>query len=154
MIRIGVIGSNGRMGQRIEALALADNLVEITAKIDRDTEDTIKSTIDKTDVFIDFSSPTATMKNLDLITKNKKALVIGTTGFSEEEIENLKLASQKTAILLAPNMSVGVNVFFKIVEQAAKYLPDYNMELTEMPVFLSRRTEMRSWGSKSDASHN
>ena len=132
MTKIAMIGSNGRMGQRILALAALENNIQITGKIDRENADKIENCIDNTDVFIDFTTPASTIENLGIIKQKKKALVIGTTGLNDEQIAILKEASKEIPIILAPNMSVGVNVFFKIVEQAAKYLADYDMELVEL----------------------
>ncbi|MCP4481950.1 MAG: 4-hydroxy-tetrahydrodipicolinate reductase [bacterium] len=132
MIKLGMIGANGKMGQRIIALAKENLAVTITGKIDLNSPDTLESCIDNVDVFIDFSKPEVTIANLKTIKLKNKALVIGTTGFSIEEIKSLKDVAQTIPIILSPNMSLGVNVFFKLVEQAAKYLNDYDTELIEL----------------------
>ncbi len=76
------------------------------------------------DVLVDFSVATATLDKLDYCTGNGKALVIGTTGFEEAGLEAIRQAAKSVPIVMAPNMSVGVNVAFKLIEFAARALGD------------------------------
>ena len=82
---------------------------------------------------IDFSAPSATMKLIDESIKNKRALVIGTTGFSKDQIARIEEASKEIPILFSPNMALGVNLLFKLTEIAAKALDkdDYDVEIFE-----------------------
>jgi 4-hydroxy-tetrahydrodipicolinate reductase len=64
--------------------------------------------------------------------KSSKSIVIGTTGFSETEISEIKAASKKIPVFFTPNMSVGVNLLFKLAEEAAKIIPGYDIEIVEL----------------------
>jgi 4-hydroxy-tetrahydrodipicolinate reductase len=77
---------------------------------------------DSFDVLIDFTSPAVTLKHLELCAATGKALVIGTTGFSADEKQLIAAAAEKTAIVFAPNMSVSVNLCFKLLELAARVI--------------------------------
>jgi 4-hydroxy-tetrahydrodipicolinate reductase len=76
------------------------------------------------DLIIDFSTPTASRRILDECLRAEKPLVIGTTGFAANDLDAIAEASKKIAIVLAPNMSVGVNLIFKLIEMAARALGD------------------------------
>lgn len=76
------------------------------------------------DVLVDFSVATATLDKLDFCTDNGRALVIGTTGFEDAGLEAIRQAAESVPIVMAPNMSVGVNVTFKLIEFAARALGD------------------------------
>ena len=86
--------------------------------------DRVDSVSSDWDVLIDFTSPTATLSHLEYCIANGKNIVIGTTGFSDEQKIQIQQASEKIAIMFAPNMSVGVNLCFKLAELAAKVLGD------------------------------
>jgi 4-hydroxy-tetrahydrodipicolinate reductase len=86
----------------------------------------------KCDCIIDFSSPAATMKLLDTAKAVKKPLVIGTTGLSADENDRIKQAAAEIPVLFSPNMSLGVNLLFKLTEVAAGALSsDYDVEIFE-----------------------
>jgi 4-hydroxy-tetrahydrodipicolinate reductase len=76
------------------------------------------------DVVIDFTAPVATMSHLQICRQAGKRMVIGTTGLSEAEKQQLTAAGEEIAIVFAPNMSVGVNLCFKLLELAARVLGD------------------------------
>jgi len=85
------------------------------------------------DVLIDFTRPEAAMQYLDACQQTGVKLVIGTTGFTEEEKAKIEAASKHIAIVFAPNMSVGVTLLINLVEQAAKVLNEgYDIEVVEM----------------------
>jgi 4-hydroxy-tetrahydrodipicolinate reductase len=83
------------------------------------------------DVVIDFSRAEATMAYVGLASAARKAMVIGTTGFSPAQQDEIGRLSQHMPCFLAPNMSVGVNVVFQLLRQAASLLPDYDVEIVE-----------------------
>ena len=84
------------------------------------------------DVLIDFTQPDGTIKHLSVCRAEGIKMVIGTTGFSAEQKEVLKDASEDIALVVAPNMSVGVNVSFKLLDIAAKVLGEgYDIEIVE-----------------------
>lgn len=157
MVRIAISGILGRMGRTIAKLGYEDSKVEIVAGIEspdcahsHDTVGEVIGTdlnapiitdlaeiIDIVDVVIEFSNSTeAAMSHLRLLAadKNKKGMVIGTTGFNEEEIKEIKELSKDLPVVLAPNMSIGVNLLFKLVQEAAKALKEkgYDIEVVEM----------------------
>ena len=83
-------------------------------------------------VMIDFTRPEATLAHLDACVANKVAMVIGTTGFSAEQKRHIAAAAEQVAIVFAPNMSVGVNLLFKLLEVAAAVLDSgYDIEIIE-----------------------
>lgn len=85
------------------------------------------------DAVIDFTSPAATVSHAALAAEMGKVLVVGTTGLSKDDEAQLALAAQKTAIVYAPNFSVGVNLLMALTERAATILgDDYDIEIVEM----------------------
>jgi len=85
----------------------------------------------KPDVVVDFSSAKACLENAKAVAQAKAAMIVGTTGFSQAELENLKKTLSPVGAIISPNMSVGVNVFFKLVGQAAAMLKGYDIEVVE-----------------------
>lgn len=157
MVKVAISGILGRMGKTIAKLAYEDSNIEIVAGIESldcahthntvgeilnvDLDAPIVSDLSKviniTDVVIEFSNSTeAALSHLRLLAadKNKKGMVIGTTGFNDEELKEIKKLSKDIPVVLAPNMSIGVNLLFKLVEEAAKALKDkgYDIEVIEM----------------------
>lgn len=120
MARICVSGSKGKMGSRIIDLAKEDKELQVTGVFDIDGKAEVS--IENSDCLIDFTAPKATMEHLDICLKLGKPMVIGTTGLSDDEKARIKEASAKIPIVLSPNMSVGVNLLFKLVEDAANVL--------------------------------
>ncbi|BBB24587.1 dihydrodipicolinate reductase [Isorropodon fossajaponicum endosymbiont JTNG4] len=118
MVRIAVSGSNGRMGQAIIEVIEQSDEVELGVKIDQDNN--LIDYLDKFDVLIDFTCPVATLGYLAICAKAGKKMVIGTTGFNDNELNQLTALARNTPIMFAPNMSVGVNLSLKLLEMAAK----------------------------------
>ncbi len=153
MIYVGVTGAAGRMGAAIIE-AIKDNpLVTLTGALEKAgspvlgldagtvsgvgelsveiTDDRAKA-FKRADVIIDFSMPEATLKTVDEVLAHKKAIVIGTTGFSHHQRDRIKELARKVRIVMAPNMSVGVNLLAKLVHDAATVLGDsYDVEIVE-----------------------
>ncbi len=150
MNKIAIVGAGGRMGKTlIEACAVNDSC-ELSVATERegsslvgvdagqlagtDGNDVVLTDAlnDNFDVLIDFTHPTVTSKHIDYCVKNNKKMVIGTTGFDEEGLAQLKKASESIAIMFAPNMSVGVNLCLKLLQTAAKILgDDVDIEIIE-----------------------
>ncbi len=87
---------------------------------------------EKADVIIDFSAPAGTEESVAFAQEHKIPIVIGTTGLNEEQKKEMGEAAKKIAIVFSPNMSVGVNVLFKLIEAAAKTLQEgYAVEINE-----------------------
>ncbi|MGO1298159.1 MAG: 4-hydroxy-tetrahydrodipicolinate reductase, partial [Vibrio sp.] len=88
--------------------------------------DDLTQAIDDFDVIIDFTAPKSTLANIELCKQYNKKIVIGTTGFSDEERAIIDAAAQDIGIVMAPNYSVGVNLVFKLLEKAAQVMGDYS----------------------------
>ncbi|MBN2123345.1 MAG: 4-hydroxy-tetrahydrodipicolinate reductase [Deltaproteobacteria bacterium] len=95
--------------------------------------------VDLGDVIIDFTTPEATLANLEAASARGTAMVIGTTGFAGNTLEEAIRLAKGIRCVMAPNMSVGVNVMFRIAEEMAKILGrDYDMEVLEVHHRLKR----------------
>jgi len=129
-MRVGVTGFKGRMGQLLVREIEAANDMNFAGGIDIGDDASIL--FDNADVVIDFSVPDATITHARLAAHSGTALVIGTTGLSEKQEQQVAEAATKTAIVYAANMSVGVNMLMALVEQAAKRLGnDWDIEIFE-----------------------
>lgn len=141
MVRIIMNGCNGHMGSVISELIEKDDNIEIVAGIDiadRKIYDypvyTNVFDCDKeADVMIDFSSPKATDSVLAYCVEKKLPLVLCTTGLSEQQMDSVRKASEKTAVLRSANMSLGINTLLKLLQDAAKILATagFDMEIIE-----------------------
>ncbi len=131
MLKIAIAGSHGKMGKRIIDLAEKEKDIEVVSKFDVGVE--IEPEIGKCDVLIEFTAPQATMEHVDVARKLKKGVVIGTTGLSLGDSNTIKQASIDIPIVISPNMSVGVNLLFKLCRDAARVLPeDYKISIREV----------------------
>ena len=130
MTKIAITGSNGRMGQAlIEAVKLNPNVSQGSIL---NRGDDIKRVLKDFDVLIDFTRPEATLNALSVCQSAGKAMVIGTTGFSDDALKVIDQASSDIPIVFAPNMSVGVNLTLKLLETTAKVIgTDSNIEIVE-----------------------
>ena len=130
MTKIAITGSNGRMGQAlIEAVKLNPNVSQGPIL---NRGDDINRVLKDFDVLIDFTRPEATLDALSICQSTGKAMVIGTTGFSDEALKIIDQASSDIPIVFAPNMSVGVNLTLKLLETTAKVIgTDSNIEIVE-----------------------
>ena len=130
MTKIAITGSNGRMGQAlIEAVKLNPNVSQGSIL---NRGDDIKGVLKGFDVLIDFTRPEATLDALSTCQSAGKAMVIGTTGFSDDALKVIDQASSDIPIVFAPNMSVGVNLTLKLLETTAKVIgADSNIEIVE-----------------------
>ncbi len=151
-LNVCIAGSGGRMGRTlIELLQQAGDLklsaaLEIAGSpaLGRDAGEAmglatgvaishnLSSALKANDVLIDFTRPEGTLEYLKVCRLNKTKMVIGTTGFSAEQKQLIAEASRDTAIVFAPNMSVGVNVCLKLLDMAARVLAEgYDIEIVE-----------------------
>jgi len=150
---IGVTGACGRMGQRILQLAHEDSELNIGAALEapdhpqqgRDIGEVsglgrlgvpIGSELphgERINVVIDFSTPAGTMVVLRPCVERRVPLVVATTGHTHEQRQEIEAAAHETALLMAPNMSLAVNVLMKLVRQAAEVLrgKDFDVEIME-----------------------
>jgi 4-hydroxy-tetrahydrodipicolinate reductase len=131
MVKIIITGSRGRMGHALLSCAQAHSNLEIVGKIDQG--DDLRVIIDNADVVVDFSSHNATLSIVGLCALHKKAIVIGTTGHTEQaraQISNLK---SQIPIVQSSNFSTGVNALFWLTRKAAEILgPGFDLEVIEM----------------------
>lgn len=145
-INLVVCGACGRMGSLIINLALKDNEFFVKAGIEikghpsigKENKEGIKiydnleEVVFENDIVIDFTTPSATMDFLKVVKEKKAKIVIGTTGFSENQIDEIKKAGEFTSVFFSPNMSLGVNIFFEIIKYACKLLREYEIEIEEI----------------------
>ncbi len=134
LIKVGISGYLGRMGQELVSQTKNDNRINYIGGFDiKDKKISSNNIFNKANVVIDFSSTGAVKDNLEMAIDNKTGLVIGTTGFKDKEIKMLKIAAKKIPILFSSNMSLGVNVLFNLVQQTAFTLKDtdYDIEIAE-----------------------
>lgn len=137
MIELAISGARGRMGQAIATLAEADPELHITTLLEHAEHPDIGQTFhgvplssDNTSIagcgaLIEFTLPEGTMRNLHAAAAHDVPIVIGTTGFTADQLREIELAAQKIPLVLASNMSIGVNTLFKLIEIAgAKISPD------------------------------
>lgn len=138
-IRLVVAGAAGRMGQRITDLALKDREFDVVYGLtlqgekgdDRIRTGSDLSMLEKSDVVIDFTSPEASLGIAKQLATLKKAYVLGTTGFNPDQEREIEGLASQLSLVKSPNMSLGVNVFFKIARETAKALPAYAVEIIE-----------------------
>jgi len=142
-MKIGISGALGRMGKRIISLAENDSDFEIVFGLERKDHpdvgkviDDIKITADpnqikKCECLVQFTNPLATVEHLSYLVGFKKCAVIGTTGLNQEQQIKIKEASKKIPIVFSPNMSVGVNLLFRLVKEASRVLKGYKAIVEE-----------------------
>lgn len=129
-LRIAVAGSSGRMGQMlINAVGAAPDCA-LAGAFDIDAD--LHASLAQAQVLIDFTRPEGTLNHLAVCRELGVRAVIGTTGFSEAQLATIRESARDIGIVMAPNMSVGVNVVFKLLEMAARSLNDgYDIEIVE-----------------------
>ncbi len=111
----GVISGRGELGVKVEDPSKFKDLIEKT----------------NSEVIVDFTNPKACVANSKTIGDMGLPMVVGTTGFTETQVQKLKYNLSNTGLVLSPNMSVGVNVFWQLVGEAAFKLPGYDIEVIE-----------------------
>ena len=153
VIKVAVVGVCGRMGMSVASLAGADGDIEIVGATEVkghpsigsalgdfvegagpgvSVSGTIEEAAGVADVIIDFTVPEATLSHAEYSVRNEKSMVIGTTGFTPEQREELLGLLEQIPCVFAPNMSVGVNILFEISRQVAFHLGDsYDAEIFE-----------------------
>jgi 4-hydroxy-tetrahydrodipicolinate reductase len=151
-IKLCIAGAGGRMGQRLLSLAAADDAFIIAGAFERPdhpsvgqdlsagvgakepviVSDDAAGCIADCDVLLDFTVPEATLANLQTAVEAKKAVVIGTTGFTDDQRTRLHDLAARIPAVVASNMSLGVNLLFALADDAARILgPDFDIEIVE-----------------------
>ena len=142
VLRIGVNGAAGRMGQRVVALAAADNGLKVAAayesaastKLGQDAGELAgvgslgvkiaAQLIEPVDAIIDFSTPEACVHIAEICAQRRIPLVVATTGLNESQKAAVLAAAQETAVCYSPSMSLAVNLAMKLVREASRALKD------------------------------
>jgi 4-hydroxy-tetrahydrodipicolinate reductase len=149
-----IAGCGGRMGQTLLDVIAGDENLNLTGALEHEespligqpvteVEDNLDSDVtiqaepdqvmDGHSILVDFTRPEATREFLEAARNHQAKLVIGTTGLTEEDHRLLEDVSEQTAIVRAPNMSVGINLLLDIVDQTTRCLgDDFDVEITEM----------------------
>jgi len=153
MINVIVCGGCGKMGSTVARLVHQNKDMKLVGIIESPShpeigkdwgivmglgetgiiiKDNLEEIIQNTDQVVEFTNPQVSLKHLEIVSKHKKAMIMGTTGFSSEEIKEINKLAQGTPFLLSPNMSLGVNLLFKLAAETATALgDDYDIEIVE-----------------------
>lgn len=141
MVKVIMHGCNGKMGRVITGLVSEDENVEIVAGVDAymgipndyPVFESIEKCGENADVVVDFSNAAAVDGLLDYCASHKLPVVLCTTGLSEEQLEKVEETAKTTAVLRSANMSLGINLLMKLLQDAAKVLAPsgFDIELIE-----------------------
>jgi 4-hydroxy-tetrahydrodipicolinate reductase len=153
MLNIAVTGAAGRMGRNLIQACYENSNCQLGAAIEhasspflgqdagelagvgslnREVTSRLVDVVPGFKTLIDFTRPEVTLQNLAVCVAHGKNIVIGTTGFSDEEKQQIQKAAESISVVLAPNMSVGVNLCFKLLDMAARVLgDDVDIEIIE-----------------------
>ncbi|MEI7549851.1 MAG: 4-hydroxy-tetrahydrodipicolinate reductase [Actinomycetes bacterium] len=131
MIRVGVLGAKGRMGSEVVRAVTDAEGMEVVAALDLgDSLDAITAT--QVEVVVDFTHPDAVMENLKFLIAHDIHGVIGTTGFDDARLSDLRtmLASSKSGVIVAPNFGLGAVLMMRFAESAARFFE--SVEIVEL----------------------
>jgi len=150
VIAVGVSGAAGRMGRRLIALIAEADDLRLAAAVEQEKSPALgedageQAGVGKLglpvscqfppdlDVVVDFSSPEGTLAALRFCSRHKKPIVIGTTGLGDQERAQVESAAKRIPCLLSPNMSVAMNLLFRLAAEVARALgPEYDAEILE-----------------------
>ncbi|MGH8674821.1 MAG: 4-hydroxy-tetrahydrodipicolinate reductase [Burkholderiales bacterium] len=144
-MKVAIAGAGGKMGRALIEAVQADRSLTLAAALDVAASPAlgtqvggvrvgadIHAAVSAADLLIDFTRPEGTLAHLDACVAAAKSMVIGTTGFSSEQLARIADAARRIPIVVSPNFAVGVNVVFRLAESAAKILGDaYDVEIIE-----------------------
>ncbi len=153
MVNIGIAGAAGKMGSRIAALSAEYQGLRLAGAFERKGHkdagrdiglitgsgetgirlaDSLEAIIDDVDLIVDFTSVETTKENLRTAAGRGKAMIVGTTGFTREDMKEVEAASRSIPCVMASNMSLGVNLLLKVLQDVARALgDDYDIEIIE-----------------------
>lgn len=152
MVRLIITGATGKVGEAVIRCALQDKECQIVGLVEASGHPSVgkpsplmsgtsgapvitndlQQVISDADVLIDFTEAKATLKHLEIVGRYGKAHIIGTTGFSAEDL-NIIHGTRNAKVVISPNMSIGMNVLFEAVNRVAGILESgYDVEITEM----------------------
>ncbi|MEX2199242.1 MAG: 4-hydroxy-tetrahydrodipicolinate reductase [Burkholderiales bacterium] len=143
-MKVAIAGAGGRMGRALIEAVVADPALELAVVLDAAGSPALGQpagdlkigsdlgALSGADVLIDFTRPEGTLAHLDACLRHGKALVIGTTGFSESQRARIAQGAKRIPIVQSPNFAIGVNVVFRLAQTAAAALgDDYDVEIVE-----------------------
>jgi len=150
-VKVAILGCSGRMGRNLIQAAVEHESIELIGGSVRATSSFVdfdlgelagigaigaNTSVDlnellEADVFIDFTSIETTLENIKWCQQHNKALVIGTTGFTDDQVAEIEQAGKNIPVILAPNTSVGVNLLFKLLEITSKAIGEH----TDIEIF-------------------
>jgi 4-hydroxy-tetrahydrodipicolinate reductase len=143
MTRIAIVGATGRMGRCLIKSAMLNSQITLTTVIARPNSkeigtdsgllagiektfitvtDSLESKLSDFDILIDFTNPEASIKFIEICQKENKKIVIGTTGFNQTQQDKISALSKEMAIVMSPNMSIGVNLTLKLLELTSQII--------------------------------
>lgn len=153
-MNIAIVGAAGRMGGRLIHAVCETQGLQLTAAVERADHpqlgrdagiiagvgelgialtDDLDAVMQQADLLIDFTFPEVTLNNLAVCARHGKMLISGSTGFTPEQKHQVEQFARQIPVVLAPNMSVGVNACFKLLKDAAKILgDDFDVEIVEL----------------------
>lgn len=153
-MKIGILGCNGRMGQALIKSTISSNIAILSGGVVRKessslnkdlgliagceainllAHDNVEKLFQESDSVIDFTSPEISIESAKLATKHGKSLIIGTTGFNDDQMALIKEYSNNATIIWSANMSVGVNILSALTEKVSSILDeDFDIEIVEM----------------------
>jgi len=143
--KVIVCGARGRMGQELVSMIQEEEGWQLVGAVESSTHPEVgmeifreirltsrlSTVIQRDTVIIEFTTPLATLEHLIVAKENHIPYVIGTTGFKDSEIKQIKKTSQTIPILLSPNMGVGTNLLFVLIKKIAEVLRDFDKEIVE-----------------------
>jgi 4-hydroxy-tetrahydrodipicolinate reductase len=154
LTKVIITGAAGRMGKRLVSLVQESKSLQLVGAtetkghpdlgkdagdlagcghLDVSLTDDLAKALPQVDVVVDFTSPAATLNHLAQAVQHKRAMVIGTTGFSPDEMNQLRKHAESIPCVQAPNMSVGINVLLQIIGKVAQALgDDYDLEIIDI----------------------
>jgi 4-hydroxy-tetrahydrodipicolinate reductase len=153
MIKVIVCGACGKMGSTVVKMISQQSDMKVIAGIESNNHECLgddlgavlglgdihiplsfdlADEISSADCVVDFTSPESTLRHLRISAKAEKPTIIGTTGFSEEQVGEIEKLADSVPCILSPNMSIGVNLLFRMAQETAKVLgEDYDIEIIE-----------------------
>jgi 4-hydroxy-tetrahydrodipicolinate reductase len=153
MTKVIIVGAGGRMGRRLVSLVKDSDVLTLVGALEGKGHPAIgqdagevagcgrtgvkigedlPALLEDGEVVVDFSSPSATLDHAKAVAQYRRAIVIGTTGLSSSDLDEVKMLSRWIPCVCSPNMSVGVNVIYKVIAEMARTLgDDYDIEVIE-----------------------
>lgn len=152
-MRVAIAGAAGKMGGRLVHLVKDSGDLELMGGVERRGHpaigqdlggvvglgtlgvplvDDVNDLVAKIDLLFEFTTPEASLEHLRVIAEHRKAMVLGTTGLSKAQLDEVRTLAQRLSLFMAPNMSLGINVMYKLIADAARLLgEEFDVEIVE-----------------------